>query len=565
IITPKVPAHEVKQRVMIVLQAELDINTEVQKRGRINRTGQILKPIYDYVNSAIPAEKRLMMMLQKKLKSLDANTTSNQKQSTKILDVPDFLNKYGDKIVKEYLLENLEINTLLNDPLKFNDAGKTEEGVTEDASHKVSGRVAVLSTKMQQDFYNEISSRYYDYVDYLKQISEYDLEVEAMDLQAEVIKKKIVKVGKGGVSEFGEDSILETVQANVLRKPFSRSELDNLITEALAGQDAKTHQQGLVREYVDYMTIKSDNDQQENIERYTELIDQVVNEKKIKKILEQAGESAWKIAVEERKAALKQALEDSEAKLLKDAEHKKSYLLSLFNFFYTGRQINYPFDNFLNGQELVPAVFLGYIMDRKKKNPFAPSTIRLRFALANSSKYIAIPASYSKDITSIRGASYSIRELNRETILTNWEQTVKVNTVDRKLRFIVTGNLLQAFSDYKGKLVSYTMQDGSITKGILMPEYWVPEDQSSSKVTVPILKALKIIRSMGMGSQVNTENGISLLRRPGSYKMIVPASKTRGGEYYLDAEILALVERNLFEKVSDKMVAIVPEDNIENL
>jgi len=87
IITPKVPRDKVKQRVMIVLQAELDINTEVQKRGRINRTGQIMKPIYDYVNSAIPAEKRLMMMLQKKLKSLDANTTSNQKSSTKILDV----------------------------------------------------------------------------------------------------------------------------------------------------------------------------------------------------------------------------------------------------------------------------------------------------------------------------------------------------------------------------------------------------------------------------------------------------------------------------------------------
>ena len=63
--TSKVPASKVRQRVMIVLQAELDINTEVQKRGRINRTGQILKPIYDYVSSAIPAEKRLMMMLAK--------------------------------------------------------------------------------------------------------------------------------------------------------------------------------------------------------------------------------------------------------------------------------------------------------------------------------------------------------------------------------------------------------------------------------------------------------------------------------------------------------------------
>lgn len=95
IVTSKVPRDQVKQRVMIVLQLELDINKEVQKRGRINRTGQIILPIYEYPISAIPAEMRLMMMLQKKLKSLDANTTSNQKSSTKILDVPDFLNKYG--------------------------------------------------------------------------------------------------------------------------------------------------------------------------------------------------------------------------------------------------------------------------------------------------------------------------------------------------------------------------------------------------------------------------------------------------------------------------------------
>ncbi|MEO6830895.1 MAG: strawberry notch C-terminal domain-containing protein, partial [Chitinophagaceae bacterium] len=121
--TSKVSASEVKQRVMIVLQAELDINTEVQKRGRINRTGQILKPIYDYLTSAIPAEQRLMMMLQKKLKSLDANTSSNQKQSASMLDVPDFLNKYGDRVVKEYLMDNLELNELLDDPLKLNDSG----------------------------------------------------------------------------------------------------------------------------------------------------------------------------------------------------------------------------------------------------------------------------------------------------------------------------------------------------------------------------------------------------------------------------------------------------------
>src|SRR5258705_12477419 len=251
--TAKVPKDQVKQRVMIVLQAELDINTEVQKRGRINRTGQILKPIYDYVTSAIPAEKRLMMMLQKKLKSLDANTTSNQKQSTKILDVPDFLNKYGDKIVRDYLVENKEVNELLDDPLYLEnskaDSGSQDVSILEDAAHKVSGRVAVLSTRMQQDFYNEIAERYGDYVEYLKQVGEYDLEVEAMNLEAETVSSKIIKMGKGSDSSFGEDSMLETVKANVLKKPFTKTELQNLVNESLAGHDAKMQQSDLAEEF----------------------------------------------------------------------------------------------------------------------------------------------------------------------------------------------------------------------------------------------------------------------------------------------------------------------------
>ena len=68
-----------RQRAMIVHQFELDINTEVQKRGRINRTGQVNLPEYYYITSDIPTEKRLMTMLKAKLKSLDANTTGSQK------------------------------------------------------------------------------------------------------------------------------------------------------------------------------------------------------------------------------------------------------------------------------------------------------------------------------------------------------------------------------------------------------------------------------------------------------------------------------------------------------
>lgn len=562
IITPKVSKDNVKQRVMIVLQAELDINTEVQKRGRINRTGQIFKPIYDYVNSAIPAEKRLMMMLQKKLKSLDANTTSNQKSSTKILDVPDFLNKYGDRIVAEYLKENLEVNMLLDDPLGL--ATREVDGVElEDAAHRVSGRVAVLSTSMQQDFYNEISNRYNEYVEYLRQIGDYDLEVEAMDLQAETKSMRPVIVGKGGTSEFGDDSILETVMANVLKKPFSSQELNNLLTEALQGRDGREMQKETKLEYEGYIEEQLSKEIATNVAHYEELMQNVPQEKKIQKLIEKGSASEAQEAIKARTNELHKAMADAEEKIKKTYNHRKLYLESIFNSFYIGRNLNYPMSSYDGGQELAPAVFLGFIIDKKKKNPYAPSAIRLRFALASSNKYIAIPASYAQDVRAIIGASVGLPHLEKEALLAKWEASIKESTVDRKIRHIITGNVLQAFGAYKGKLVSYTTIDGSIKKGILMPEFWEPGNDVQQKTVVPVSRAMKVIRSLTTGGSITTKNGVSLFRQGDKFKIVVSAARSRGGDTYLDPDLLKLVDRNNFEKISDRMTATVDEDLID--
>lgn len=562
IITPKVPKEQVKQRVMIVLQAELDINTEVQKRGRINRTGQIYKPIYDYVNSAIPAEKRLMMMLQKKLKSLDANTTSNQKSSTKILDVPDFLNKYGDRIVAEYLKENPEVNMLLDDPLGLS-TREVDGAELEDAAHKVSGRVAVLSTSMQHDFYNEISNRYNEYVEYLKQIGEYDLEVEAMDLQTETKSTRTVIVGKGGTSEFGDDSILETVMANVLKKPFTGQELNNLLTESLQGKDGREMQKEIKLEYEGYIAEQLQAEIATNVVYYEDLMRKIPQEKKIQKLTEKGNPGEAQEAIKARTNELHKAMADTEEKLKRSFNNRKQYLESIFDSFYPGRNLNYPVSSYDGGQELVPAVFLGFIIDRKKKNPYAPSAMRLRFALASSNKYIAIPASYSQDVRAIIGASVGLPHLEKESLLAKWEASIKESTVDRKIRHIITGNVLQAFGAYKGKLVSYTTTDGGIKKGILMPEYWEPANDVQQKTVVPISRALKIIRSLTTGASITTKNGVSLFKQPGKFKIIVSAARSKGGDTYLDPDLLNIVDQNNFEKVSDRMTASLEEDRID--
>jgi hypothetical protein len=568
IVTQKVPADQVKQRVMIVLQAELDINTEVQKRGRINRTGQILKPIYDYVISAIPAEKRLMMMLQKKLKSLDANTTSNQKQSTKILDVPDFLNKYGDKIVKEYLLENKEINELLGDPLYLKDSDSDGSGGgehTEDAAHKVSGRVAVLSTQMQADFYSEITERYNDYVEYLKQIGDYDLEVEALDLKTETAESTVIKMGKGGESAFGDDSILEKVKANILKKPFKRAELGHLLTEALGDKPAEEHQRLLLEDFATTLAEKLEAEISASNAKYDSLVTDIPGERKLLKILEKEGQAAYQEEIAKRTAELEKARQASQEMLKKSFRNKQDHLKRTLSFFTIGRKLGYPVITFENGVETVLAVSLGVMIDKKKKNPYAPSAIKVRLAIANSNKYLAMPASFNEGIADIISASYNIETPSQEELLDEWEEEIKSKTKDRGFRHIITGNLLQAFGTESGKLVSYTTTAGETKKGILMPEEWQPKDAGQQKVTVPIIKALPLLKSMTDGSALYASNGLAFFKSRDAYRLIVPSARSKGGAIYMDQEIWPLINNGKFEIASDKMQATMPEDHIETL
>lgn len=82
--------QEVKARAMIITQMELDISKEVQKLGRINRTGQSYQPSFTYLTSVIPSEARLNAMMEKKLRSLSANVNADQNQSNNLFESEDF-------------------------------------------------------------------------------------------------------------------------------------------------------------------------------------------------------------------------------------------------------------------------------------------------------------------------------------------------------------------------------------------------------------------------------------------------------------------------------------------
>jgi hypothetical protein len=369
-------------------------------------------------------------------------------------------------------------------------------------------------------------------------------------------------MGKGGESTFGDDSILETVRANVLKKPFSKNELNNLLNEALEGKDTHAQQAKIQSGYEKFMAERLEEETNETNAKYDQLIKEVPNEKKIQKLEKKQAE--WMKAIKEREKELEGARQNQLEQTQTSFNNRKQYLERIFKYFHTGKRLNYPVQSYNEGQTLTLSAFLGYIIDKKKKNPYAPSAMKLRFAIANSNKYIAIPASYHDDINAIMGASVGVPDSDREELLKEWEKAIKENVTDRKVRHIITGNLLQAFSDFKGKLVSYTTKDGETKKGILMPENWIAEEHIGDKVVVPIAKALTIIKSLSNGAAIYTNNDVAIFKHGDQYKVIVPASRQRGGEIYLDQDILQLVDGKNFEKTSDKMIATFPFKKIES-
>lgn len=556
--TKKVPESEVKPRVMIVLQAELNINTEVQKRGRINRTGQILKPQYDYVASAIPAEQRLQMMLQKKLKSLDANTTSNQKNSEDLLKSDDFLNKYGDEIVKTWLEENPEMNRLLGNIITEDTKNFTN------LAHKTSGRVAILPVVEQERFYKTILDQYHTELQRLIQTGQYDLEVENVNLEAETLEKKVVVVGKTSNSIFGGNTYLEKCEVNNLSKPFTKVEIIELL-EANNYKNAITTRDKMVEKYDTYVEGELAKIFVAKSEKWEKVKKNITKEKGYDKANDQ--QQYYNARVDAIEKALEDDIENAKAKFKNQSDMIRRFL----KFFVIGKGVKVPLASYGSGSELIDGVVLNVSFNENADNPFTPSNITFSIAVANSNRRIDLKASgkFQQDINGIISQSYYLNEQRSQNILDNWDLSSKESNVNRRRAYIVTGNILQGYAKYdKGKLVSYTLKGGGITKGILMPTNWQPNSSfgsSDNSVNVPIYKALKFVLSTSTGGVIRTNTPLTLQRYYGSVRLYTPASRKQGGKFYLDENILALTQENNFEKIGNKMTAYVDNDNIPEL
>lgn len=140
-----------RQRVMIVAQASDQIDTHVQILGRVNRTGQVVKPRYVHLVADVPAEVRPTAVLLKKLAQLNANTKATRKDLFERSDV-DFYNEAGEKAVRRALAAVPNLGKRLRVDPEDKDAG--------DLLRKTLGRLSLASFEEQQAFLDAMDREY---------------------------------------------------------------------------------------------------------------------------------------------------------------------------------------------------------------------------------------------------------------------------------------------------------------------------------------------------------------------------------------------------------------------
>lgn len=589
-----------KKRVMIVAQQQLDVNDEVQMRGRIDRTGQVARGAYEYVVSLIPAEQRLLMMFKAKLKSLDANTTSSQKSKFNEMEVADITNKYGDKVVREYMAEHLDLYARMADPFGWEKSngddlsridpqtlvasgGGVGDGEAGADASKLLGRMALLRVSEQEKMLQEIGELYANEIQRLNEMGENDLEITELPLKAKTIRKEVWKQGAepGGDNAFADNTYIEKVNMAILKKPMKAAEV-KASQEGLTGgktwEEYKTEKKTAVKEYFDQKIADETQKYEERaVKAATKAKEKYVKDaKKGQKDSGMSDEQIEKMAGYQYDNIYKQE-KDKLNDVVKNLKAKAEIFERVLDTFDTNETFVLPTD-MNNPNELSGfGNSYGRLIDIKITDNFSPNASTVSFATLDGRRKITFPIAGkvgsgenkvdvigSIDRMTKQAAGMGdnhIKVLNQD--LNNWDRLT--SNESRKDGYIVTGNLMQALVDSKdqglgGQLVKYTTDTGEVKTGILMPDYFDPKGLTTDAPINSVADKFELSSWHGGIDEVTSSDGEVKVKRIDNnrgnfYELRVPKSKAKGGKYFLDNDLLKLVDGNNFETRGNNMLA----------
>ena len=200
-----------KPRTHYFLQPNPDVTTFQQAFGRSHRTGQRSVPRIEVLYaSEIPAERRIMTMVARKMALLGAATTGSSSIDTASQAGEDFLNRYGDVAVANIFIRDPVLKNEFQTRTSIN-LGNTSEQILSIANSAPPGEyikkllhsTLILNIEDARNFFEQLDDEFESLVSFAKVSGSYDLESETSDFKATLLSEK------DGMSAFTPDASSE--------------------------------------------------------------------------------------------------------------------------------------------------------------------------------------------------------------------------------------------------------------------------------------------------------------------------------------------------------------------
>jgi hypothetical protein len=429
-------------RHMIILQPAPDISQFKQILGRINRTGQVEWPLYTAMATAIPAEKRPLAMLEKKMALLSANTSATNRNATNIEGTTDFINEYGDVAVNAWLREHPDTAALLN-----LDTVDDDENVPDDFALKASGRIALLMTEQQKQFYDAIEQAYNDDIAMRNAAGTNRLVRRALPLNASPIEENVLVEGENQDNPFQRDAYLTKYEVDIVGKPPTADAVRQQVLEALGGRSSEQ----VIEQIESDLTLVYEEARNQR----TLTIQQLTNERNGSKVTEKEKEDLDR--------RINAAQED-----LKKFGERREKTLGMLRQYQIGQGGVVRFNDVESY-----AVVTGYRVNKvaaETGNPYAPSHFVITFQRNIPGLALPIPLSKLEKMQNFRGGIW-----HRHPDIDH-EFRDRAEFTGREERYIATKNIPVALGQLQGmgEIISFTQKNGETEDGILLPPSYRP-------------------------------------------------------------------------------------------
>jgi len=530
---------DTRPRVMIIHQVELNVNTEVQKRGRINRTGQVNYPNYVYAVSRIPSEIRRLLMLVRKLRSLDANTTGNQKQSAKLSqirdsfgnEIQDIINKYGDVCLQTFLSVSENAKYLRYAPTETQEKLKRLSAESDAGGELIEIFVRNLEVSLsseQENFYNIMNQEYKNYTDELKDDGRFDLETSIVNWKASLKSRTVIEKGLN-TSPFNTSVYEEDDYILDESKPYNKAKTEDLIRDLAKGQDSDEFYMEFLNDFKknfveeklpqtkadvtepDYSLAKDEAQRKDMEDEYKARVNAAVN-----RAIEEYN-SILEVFYKVKKDKDGLNILDSNGFVITEGLSMKpsSPVLipaDLEECFMTDED-GFPFVP----KDLNNAKFCGVKLLNTAQEKYSPMNIELSFCqLAGKPKLLLKPTSRGRQILEWIKVKSEYIDRFRLVAIDNWDVDPNKRTIAR----VYTGNILGAYGiasdavkrdDNYSPVIKFvkftTVDEDSIRLGIqLTMKKFVPLNPKYTPISYP-LNSKELLTAVGTAKFLNAING----------------------------------------------------------